>query len=138
MWQCEVKDVLAQQDLDLTLEDKLEDMEEAKWNKLNRMACSMIRLCLAKPQKYFLYRFQYKEGTKMITHLDSFNKLIADLLNLDKDVKDEDKTLILLNSLLEAYEHLATTLIYGKDTINFEDVSNALMNHEVRHKAKQV
>ena len=33
MWQCEVKDVLAQQDLDLTLEDKLEDMEEVEWNK---------------------------------------------------------------------------------------------------------
>ena len=131
MWQCEVKDVLAQQDLDLTLKDKLEDMEEVEWNKFNRMACSTIRLCLAKPQKYFvmretsakslwkkledkymiksiknrihlkkqLYRFQYKEVTKMITHLDSFNKLIADLLNLDEDVKDEDKTLIFLNSL---------------------------------------
>ena len=145
-------------------------MEEVEWNKLNRMACSTIRLCLAKPQKYFvmretsakslwqkledkymtkrienrlhlkklLYRFQYKEGTKMITHLDSFNKLITDLLNLDEDVNDEDKALILLNSLPEAYDHLATTLIYGKDTINFEDVSNALMNHEVRHKDKQV
>ena len=27
IWQCEVKDVLAQQDLDLTLENKLEDMD---------------------------------------------------------------------------------------------------------------
>ncbi|KAM1232702.1 hypothetical protein ACFX13_002545 [Malus domestica] len=170
MWQCEVKDVLAQQDLDLTLEDKLEDMEKVEWNKLNRMACSTISLCLATPQKYFvmremsskslwqkledkymtksienrlhlkkqLYRFQYKEDMKMITHLDSFNKLIVDLLNLDEHVKDEDKALILLNSLPEAYDYLATTLIYGKDTINFENVSNALMNHEVRHKDKQV
>ncbi|KAM2738157.1 hypothetical protein EV2_032395 [Malus domestica] len=54
MWQCEVKDVLAQLDLDLTLEGKLEDMEEVEWNMLNRMACSTISLCLAKPQKYFV------------------------------------------------------------------------------------
>ena len=144
-------------------------MEEAEWLKLNRWACSTIRLCLAKPQKYFvmretstkslwkkledkymtksienrlhlkkqLYLFQYKEGTRMISHLDAFNKLIADLLNLDEDVKDEDKALILLNSLPDSYDHLATTLIYGKDTIIFEEVSNALMNHEVRYKDKK-
>lgn len=167
MWQCEVRDVLAQQDLDMTLEDMPEDMDEAEWIRLNRVACSSIRLCLAKAQKYSvmretsakmlwqkledkymtksienrlhlkkkLYRFQFK-GTKMIQHLDAFNKLIADLLNLDEEIKDEDKALLLLNSLPDAYDHLATTLLYGKDTIKFDEVSNALMNYEVRHKDK--
>jgi hypothetical protein len=31
MWQCEVMDVLAQQELDVTLEDKPEEMFEADW-----------------------------------------------------------------------------------------------------------
>ncbi|KAM0995986.1 hypothetical protein ACFX2C_006047 [Malus domestica] len=83
-----------------------------------------------------LYRFQYNEGTKMIRHLDAFNKLIADLLNLDEDIKDEDKALILLNSLPDFYEHFVTTIMHGKETVKFEDMSNALMNYEMRHRDK--
>ncbi|KAM2047258.1 hypothetical protein ACFX1T_005942 [Malus domestica] len=83
-----------------------------------------------------LYRFQYNEGTKMIRHLDAFNKLIADLLNLDEDIKDEDKALILLNSLPDSYEHFVTTIMHGKETVKFEDMSNALMNYEMRHRDK--
>lgn len=76
-----------------------------------------------------LFYFKYKEGTKMINNLDAFNKLISDLLNLDEDIKDEDKASILLNSLPDSYDHLVTTLVHGKETIKFEEVSNALMNH---------
>jgi hypothetical protein len=36
MWQCEVMDVLTQQQLDATLEDKPEGMSEANWKKLHR------------------------------------------------------------------------------------------------------
>ncbi|KAL6186123.1 hypothetical protein ACLB2K_042245 [Fragaria x ananassa] len=169
MWQCEVKDVLPQQDLNVALEDRYETMSDVKWEKLNRMTCSTIRFCLAKPQKYAvmretsakelwqkledkymtknienclylkkrLYMFQYKEGLKMIQHIDAFNKLIADLLNLDEEIKEEDKALILLNSLHDSYDHLATALIYGKETIKFDEVSNALIYHVVRHQDKE-
>ncbi|PSS08126.1 Endonuclease [Actinidia chinensis var. chinensis] len=166
MWQCEVLDVLIQQDLDITLEAKPEDMSEKDWAKLNRQACGTIRLCLAKDQKYFvmketsakelwdklenkymtksvenrlylkkkLFRFQFKQGTSMHEHLNAFNKILADLQNLDVEIDDEDKALLLLNSLPDTYEHLTTTLLYGKDEIKFNDVSNALMNNEVRKK----
>ncbi|KAL6226184.1 hypothetical protein ACLB2K_000147 [Fragaria x ananassa] len=169
MWQCEVKDVLAQQDLDMALEDRPEGMSDKDWQKINKMACSTIRLCLAKQQKFDvmretaakdlwqkledkymtksaenrlhlkrrLFNFKYKEGTKMIHHLDAFNKLVADLLNLDEDIKDEDKAMLLVNSLPDSYEHLVTTLLHGKETIKFEEVSNALMNYEIRHADKQ-
>ena len=166
MWQCEVLDVLIQQDLDITLEAKPDDMSEKDWAKLNRQACGTIRLCLAKDQKYFvmketsakelwdklenkymtksvenrlylkkkLFRFQFKQGTSMHEHLNAFNKILADLQNLDVEIDDEDKALLLLNSLPNTYEHLTTTLLYGKDEIKFNDVSNALMNNEVRKK----
>ena len=70
----------------------------------------------------------------MIEHLDNFNKILADLQNLDVEIIDEDKALLLLNSLPESYEHLTTTLLYGKDEVKFVDVSNALVNNEYRKK----
>jgi len=84
-----------------------------------------------------LFRFDYKKGISMAEHLDDFNKIITDLLNLDVkiddedkalddfnkiitdflnlDVKidDEDKVLLLLNSLPESYEFLITTLTHS-------------------------
>lgn len=81
-----------------------------------------------------LFRFQYKKGTPMIEHLDNFNKIIADLQNLEVEIKDEDMALLLLNSLPETYDHLTTTLLYGKDEVKFIDVSNALVNNEFRKK----
>ena len=44
---------------------------------------------------------------------------------MDVKIDDEDKALLLLNSLHDTYEHLTTTLLYGKDEIKFNDVSNA-------------
>ena len=81
-----------------------------------------------------LFRFQYKKGTPMIEHLYNFNKILADLQNLDVEIIDEDKALLLLNSLPESSEHLTTTLLYGKDEVKFVDVSNALVNNEYRKK----
>ncbi|CAL9000146.1 unnamed protein product [Prunus brigantina] len=164
MWQCEVKDVLIQQGLLVVLGDMPMSMKE-EWKQLNAHACSSIRLCLGKAQKYGvmnissakdlwntleskylknsaenrlylkskLYRFQYKEGTKMIDHLEELNKLIDELLNLEGTIKDEDKALILMNSLPESYESFITTWIYGKETNKFDEISSAVMNHEVRN-----
>lgn len=50
----------------------------------------------------------------MNEHLNNFNKIIADLKNLDVQINDEDKALLLLNSLPDTYDHLTTTLLYGK------------------------
>ena len=58
-----------------------------------------------------LFRFDYKKGISMAEHLDDFNKIITDLLNLDVTINDEDKVLLLLNSLSESYEFLVTTLL---------------------------
>ncbi|KAG2688152.1 hypothetical protein I3760_09G081400 [Carya illinoinensis] len=56
MWQCEVMDVLIQQELDIALEERPDDMTKKNWRKLNTQACSIIRLCLTKEQKYFIMR----------------------------------------------------------------------------------
>jgi hypothetical protein len=56
MWQCEVLDVLYQQELDMTLEKWPDDISDKDWLKLNRQACGTIRLCLTKDQKYFVMK----------------------------------------------------------------------------------
>jgi cell division cycle protein 20 (cofactor of APC complex) len=66
----------------------------------------------------------------MNEHLNDFNKMITDLKNLDLEIDDEDKALLLLNSLPDIYEHLITILLYGKEKIKFIDGSNALVNNE--------
>ena len=124
MWQCEVMDVLVQQELDITLEDKPERMSDKDWEKYS---CGTILLCLAKNQKYFvmretkakelwkkledkymtksvenrlylkkkLFRFQYHVGISMSEHLNDDNKIFADLQNLEVDISSEDKALLL-------------------------------------------
>ena len=45
-------------------------------------------------------------------------------------IDDEDKAVILLVSLPPSYEHLRTTLMYGKDTLRIHEVVAALLSHE--------
>ncbi|KAH9761919.1 Integrase catalytic domain-containing protein [Citrus sinensis] len=169
IWQCEVLDVLCQQELDVALEEKPDVMDDKEWIKINRQACGTIRLCLAKDQKYSvmretsakklwetleekymkkslenrlymkkkLYRFTYTHGMSMNDHANSFNKILADLLNLDERFEDEDKALLLLNSLPDKYDHLTTTLLHGKDSVTFDAVCSALYNSETRKKDRK-
>ena len=65
---------------------------------------------------------------------------LADLVNVDVVIEEEDKALILLNSLSdEEYgtETFVLTLINGKQILNYTDVSAALVNYDVRRKDMQ-
>jgi len=70
--------------------------------------------------------------------MNNYSKLLADLANMDGVTKNEDKALILLNSLPdEEHETFVLSLINGKASLSYNDVSAALMNHEVRKKDKK-
>ena len=73
-----------------------------------------------------LYGFKIEESKPIDDALDEFNKLVLDLESLDIKVEDEDKAIILLNSLPKSLKHFKETLKYGKDDITFDDVQNAL------------
>ena len=66
------------------------------------------------------------------SHIDEFNKLIVDLLNLDETFKDERKAMLLIGSLRYELDHLCITLIHGKEKLSFEEVCSALLNYEIR------
>ena len=50
-------------------------------------------------------------------NIKAFNKILSDLLALEVKLEEEDKALLLLSSLPSGYDHLAITIIYGKETL---------------------
>ena len=57
-------------------------------------------------------------------------------MNLDEKVSDVDKALLLLASLPDEYEHLIVSMLTGKETITFKEVTTALYSNEIRKKNK--
>jgi len=62
-----------------------------------------------------------------LEHLNFFNKVINELLTVDVKINEEDKVLILLSSLLQSYDHIVTTILYGKETLLSEEVTSTLI-----------
>jgi len=69
--------------------------------------------------------------------MNNYTKLLAGLLNMDMVIEEEDEALILLRSLQdEDYETFVPTLINGKQSLDYNKVCSALVNHELRMKDK--
>ena len=68
-----------------------------------------------------------KEGTFILQHLNVFNKSLSDLLALEIKLEKEDKALMLLSSLPSSYDHLMTTIMYGKETLKLEDIRQMML-----------
>jgi len=146
-----------------------EEISEIDWDKMNRMACGIIKSCLTQDIKYHvmietstkkiweileskcltksienvlhlkrrLHRFQLKRGISIGEHVHNYKKLLADLANVDVVINEEDKPLILLSSFSdENYESFVLTLINGKQSLGYNEVSFALVNHGLRRKDK--
>ena len=76
--------------------------------------------------------FRRREGS-INEHMNSYTKLLTDLVNVDVETSEEDKAVILLNSFpMEEYETFTLTLINGRKYLNYSEVSAALVSYEVR------
>ena len=74
-----------------------------------------------------------QRGCSINEHMNSCTKLLTDLVNVDVEIDEEDKAVILLNSLpQEEYETFTLTLINGRKSLSYSEVSAALMSYEVR------
>ena len=79
-----------------------------------------------------------KIGTSISEHINIFAKLLTNLANLIVMIDDEDKTLILLSSLLDkGYETFVLTLINGRTSLSYKKVNIAFVNLELRRKDKE-
>ena len=77
------------------------------------------------------------EGTAVLEHLNFFNKVISELLAVDVKIDEEDKALILLSLLSESYDHIITTMLYGKETFILKEVTSTLLANEIRKRSNQ-
>jgi len=69
--------------------------------------------------------------------MNNYTKPLTNLSNVDEVIKNEDKALILLSSLPDKeYETLVLTLINDKSSLSYNNVLDALVNHEVRRNDK--
>ena len=56
-----------------------------------------------------------RRGCSINEHLNRYTNLLTDLVNVDVEIDEEDKAVILLNSLLQGeYETFTLTLINGR------------------------
>ncbi|GMH14054.1 hypothetical protein Nepgr_015895 [Nepenthes gracilis] len=65
-------------------------------------------------------------------HLDEFNWILTRCLASDEKINEEDKALVLLASLPATYDHIVTTLLFGKDTLKLDEVIASLLMNESR------
>lgn len=72
------------------------------------------------------------EGTKLSDHFSVLNGIVTELKAIRVKIEDKDKALRLLWSLPTSYKHLLPTLIYGKETVDFEEVTSTLLSEERR------
>ena len=62
------------------------------------------------------------EGIKISNHLSILNGTVSELEAIGVKIEDEDKELRLLWSLPTSYKHLLPILIYGKETVDLEEL----------------
>ncbi|KAJ8619719.1 hypothetical protein MRB53_028248 [Persea americana] len=103
------------------------------WEKLEKLYMGKILTNKLHLKKH-LYGLKMEEGCDLMEHTNTFNKIISNLLRLDVKFDDEDRSLLFLNSLSDSYEHFMTTLFYGKETLNFEEVTQDIISNAARRK----
>jgi hypothetical protein len=85
-----------------------------------------------------LYNLRMKEGMKITDHLNVFNTLICHLTAMEVKFEDEDKTVTLLCSLPESWDHLVTTMWFSTTyTIDYDTIVGALLSEEMRRRSSK-
>lgn len=72
--------------------------------------------------KQALYSFKMSEDKLLTKQLNMFNKLILDLENIDITISDEDQVWLLWCALLRTHAHIKETLLYGSESLTYEEV----------------
>ena len=81
-----------------------------------------------------LYNLRISKRGDLIAHIQKFNQICSEVMSLDVKIEEKDRALLLLCSLLGSYNHLITTLVYGKETLNYEEIVGVLRSNEQSEK----
>ena len=81
-----------------------------------------------------MYSLLMPKERDLIAHIQKFNQVCSEVMSLDVKIDEEDSTLQLLCSLSVSYNGLITTLMYGKETLNFKEVVGVLRSNKQRER----
>ena len=111
---------------DVTLYSVLEERTPKDlWSKLHTIYMDK-NMCNKLMLKKRLYNLWMQEGGDVLGHIQKFDQVCNELLNIGVKMEEEDKLLLLLCSLPPSYDLLVTTLLYGKETLKYEDIVTVL------------
>ncbi|KAL8516861.1 hypothetical protein ACS0TY_015209 [Phlomoides rotata] len=83
--------------------------------------------------KQKLLDFRMSEGKNLNEQLDTFNRYINDLEDLDVKLEDDDKALILLNVLPRSLDNFKDSVLFGnQDGVSYESVLAAVKTKILR------
>jgi len=69
----------------------------------------------------------------MVKKLINFNKILNYIENIKLKVKDEDKTLLLLNLFPETFEHFKDVLSFKKEqTVTLDEIQTSIQTKELQ------
>nr|KYP53542.1 Retrovirus-related Pol polyprotein from transposon TNT 1-94 [Cajanus cajan] len=106
-----------------------ETTPKALWEKLESIYASKSltnRLCL----KMELYQLKMEIGENLHDHINHFNQLVCQLLNVNEKIYNEEQAMLLLASLPMSYKSLVQTLLVGKTSLKLDQVTSALRENE--------
>ena len=97
------------------------------WEKLEglNMRKNLTNKWYVKKQLYSLHI----KDSNLLEHPNTFNMLNAQLSSFGVNYEDEDKALLLLETLPRPFDHLVTRLMYRKETVVLNEVTSALLSH---------
>ena len=108
-----------------------DDSPAGVWTKLeSRYMSKSLTNKLFLKQK--LFGLKMVEGSDLIQHINTFNQIVSDLLRIEVTFEEEDQALMLLSSLPDSLDNLVTTLLWGKETLELEEVTAALLAYNQR------
>ena len=108
-----------------------ERTQKELWSRLHTLYMER-NMCNKLVLKKQLYSLRMAEGRDVAGHIQWFDRMSMDLLNIGMDIKEEDKSLMLLCSLPESFDPLVMTLLYGKKTLVYEEIVSVLRSNEKR------
>lgn len=76
------------------------------------------------------------DNVDMLQYFSNFNGMISQLLKFDVKFSDEEKVVLIMETLPSSYDHLITTLTYGKDKLEYEVIAESLVLFEKQNKAR--
>jgi len=116
----------------------VQNLSSAKelWEKLEGLyqAKGISNRLLLKEQ---FHNLRMDEGTKISDHLSTLNNIVSELESIEVKIDDKDKTLRLILSLPPSYVHLKAVLMYGKESLSFEEVATKIISEERRMKSDE-